>query len=257
MKEINCEVIQDLLPSYSDKISSKSTNELVEGHLQKCENCREVLSKMNKDIDINVLNSNDTKIDYLKGYKKRKKKIVIISIVLTIIILLGIFLMNVYNKNIVLNKYEYVDVDRFNVEYLYEDYNDITGEKIISIYLYSEEYKYMALTGSATYYRGNTILNYEIAARNLPKDTEFEADGIVSDLYINDDIEKIYIVDMKGKKKEIWNKNMKVQTKEEWEKWYIDSYLPKEIKDLYNMSYDNIPFDAATLKHIYNRKYNK
>lgn len=91
----------------------------------------------------------------------------------------------------------------------------------------------------------------------MPKDTEFEADGIVSDLYINDNIEKIYIVDMKGKKKEIWNKNMKVQTKEEWKKWYIDSYLPKEIKDLYNISYDNIPFDAATLKHIYNRKYNK
>ena len=74
MKEINCEIIQDLLPSYSDKISSKSTNELVERHLQKCENCREVLLKMNKDIDIDILNSNDTKIDYLKGYKRNRKR---------------------------------------------------------------------------------------------------------------------------------------------------------------------------------------
>ena len=50
---------------------------------------------------------------------------------------------------------------------------------------------------------------------------------------------------------------MKVQTKEEWKKWYIDSYVPKEIKDLYNMSYDNIPVDTDTWKYIYKSKYNK
>lgn len=43
MKLIDCDIIQDLLPSYNDKISSKSTNDLVEEHLQKCENCRMVL----------------------------------------------------------------------------------------------------------------------------------------------------------------------------------------------------------------------
>ena len=187
MKEINCEIIQDLLPSYSDKISSKSTNELVERHLQKCENCREVLLKMNKDIDIDILNSNDTKIDYLKGY------------------------------------------------------------------LYSEEYKDMYLTGVAKTEGKDTEIYYKILAKKLPENMDFESDGLDLTFIIDEHIEKIYIVDMKNNKKEIWNKSMKVQTEEEWRKWYIDNYVPHEIKERYNMKYDNIPFDTSIWKHIYNR----
>ena len=39
MKYLECYIIQDLLPSFSDKISSKATNKLVEEHLKQCENC--------------------------------------------------------------------------------------------------------------------------------------------------------------------------------------------------------------------------
>ena len=41
MNEIDCDVIQDLLPSYSDKVSSNSTNKIVEEHLESCSKCRE------------------------------------------------------------------------------------------------------------------------------------------------------------------------------------------------------------------------
>ena len=44
MKEISCNIIQDLLPNYIDKISSKETNELVEEHIQECNNCKNVLN---------------------------------------------------------------------------------------------------------------------------------------------------------------------------------------------------------------------
>ena len=41
MKIVNCKVIQDLLPSYIDKISSQSTNMLIEEHLaERCRNNR-------------------------------------------------------------------------------------------------------------------------------------------------------------------------------------------------------------------------
>ena len=46
---------------------------------------------------------------------------------------------------------------------------------------------------------------------------------------------------------------MKVQSEEEWRKWYIDSYVPKEIIDLYNMSYDNISVSTSVWKDLYNK----
>ncbi len=38
MRKVECDVIQDLLPSYIDKISTEATNALVEEHLQTCKN---------------------------------------------------------------------------------------------------------------------------------------------------------------------------------------------------------------------------
>ena len=64
---------------------------------------------------------------------------------------------------------------------------------------------------------------------------DFESDGLDLTFIIDEHIEKIYIVDMKNNKKEIWNKSMKVQTEEEWRKWYIDNYVPHEIKERYNI----------------------
>ena len=50
---IDCEVIQDLLPSYCDGVTSELSNKLVEGHLKKCKNCKNILEEMNKQISLN------------------------------------------------------------------------------------------------------------------------------------------------------------------------------------------------------------
>lgn len=261
MKEIDCDIIQDLLPSYNDKISSKSTNNLVEEHLQNCKNCKRVLENMNKEIQVKTLKNKMERIDYLKGYKKRKKIMIIVSILLTIFILATIFVVNLLNKNILLDRLSYVDVNKFNVEYLYIKENTgknmSTGEtyqyKTIEGYLYSEEYKNMYLTGGYELQQGDTEIYYKIAKKELPKGIEFDGTGLEMSFTIDDTIEKIYIEDMKHNRKEIWNKNRKVQTEEEWKKWYIDSYVPKEIKELYSMDYENIPVHTSIWKHLYNK----
>lgn len=43
MKEINCNIIRDILPLYADDVVSQDTRELVEEHLAACEDCRRVL----------------------------------------------------------------------------------------------------------------------------------------------------------------------------------------------------------------------
>ncbi|MGN1271082.1 MAG: zf-HC2 domain-containing protein [Clostridia bacterium] len=261
MKTLECDIIQDLLPSYSDKISSKATNKLVEEHLKQCENCKIVLENMNKEIDTSYSDNQDEKIDYLKRYKKKRKALIIFSIVLTISILLIIFAFNVFNKNILLDRLVYVDVDKFNVDYMYikenEGRNETTGEtfkyKTLQVYLYSDEYKYMYLTGGYELESGENEIFYNIAAKQLPKGVEFDSSGLEMSFMIDDNIEKIFIKDTKNNLKEIWNRDMEIQSEEEWKKWYIDSYVPKEIIELYNMSYENISVHTSVWKNLYNK----
>lgn len=224
MKTLECDVIQDLLPSYSDKISSKATNKLVQEHLKQCKNCKIVLEKMNNDIDISYAGNQNEKIDYLKGYKRKRKSLIIFSIVVTIIILLMIFGFNVFNKNILLDRLVYVDVNKFNIEYMYikenEGRNETTGEtikyKTLEVYLYSDEYKYMYLTGGYELESGKNVIFYNIAAKQLPKGVEFDNSGLKTSFMLDDNIEKIFIRDTKNNLKEIWNKDMEVPLEQEW-----------------------------------------
>lgn len=49
--KITCEVIQDLLPSYIDGLTSPQSNQLIEEHLATCNSCREFLAQMQADVD--------------------------------------------------------------------------------------------------------------------------------------------------------------------------------------------------------------
>lgn len=227
MKDVNCEIIKDLLPSYCDKITSQDTNKLVESHLQDCNHCRKLLESMNKNIEIKTVGNTTEQIDYLKGFKKRKKIIILLSIFVTILTLTTIFAINIKNKNILLDKDIYVDVNKFDVDYMYikerVGKNETTGEEIsyqtLEIHLNVSEYEGMYLTGGCEF---DTSLDkeifYKIAAKELPKGVEFDSEGLYLSFNLMDfdNVEKIYIEDIKHNKKEIWNKNMKIQTEEEW-----------------------------------------
>ncbi|WP_068784099.1 zf-HC2 domain-containing protein [Paenibacillus phocaensis] len=54
MTQISCEVIQDLLPLYYDKVCSPASRVLVEEHLSECADCREWLDQMNRDIALTL-----------------------------------------------------------------------------------------------------------------------------------------------------------------------------------------------------------
>lgn len=52
MKEIDCNIIRDLLPLYEDNVASQETQELVRTHLVDCLDCREELRKMRTPISL-------------------------------------------------------------------------------------------------------------------------------------------------------------------------------------------------------------
>ncbi|MBR0215070.1 MAG: DUF4825 domain-containing protein [Solobacterium sp.] len=72
MTYIPCEVIQDLLPSYVDGLTSPETNELIAEHLKTCETCRAVYQDM---LEKDHRPSDDPiEIDFLRTTRMRTRR---------------------------------------------------------------------------------------------------------------------------------------------------------------------------------------
>lgn len=92
MKEIKCEVIQELLPLYEDNAASDESQELVRAHLKDCPACREELRKMRTPISLPPDEDEEAVKRFLKYRaevrRKQNVKIACVATVLAAIILL-------------------------------------------------------------------------------------------------------------------------------------------------------------------------
>lgn len=94
MKEINCNIVRDILPLYVDDVVCDDTKILVEEHLEHCEDCQKELEKLMRDI---VLPSSaDIQLQEAQTLKKFKKRmnwrqrmIAFISVLMTAVLLIG------------------------------------------------------------------------------------------------------------------------------------------------------------------------
>jgi hypothetical protein len=234
MKSVNCDVIQDLLPSYLDKISSESTNKLVEEHLQSCEKCQEALQSMSKNLDGKIIENQDEQIDYLKGFRKDKIKSNIKAILIFIIIIIVVFTIAFHFFWHILKQGVYINVNDINVEYSY-----INQDNELEAFLYAQNHKYLRLDTQQFVVMNQNGMR-EIYIKICGRDFSFDIVGTYTYVKLDETVEKIYLEDKNGHVKEIWNKDTSTMTDEEWRHWYIDSYVPQEIKDKYNITYDNV-----------------
>ena len=74
MSKITCEMIQDLLPSYIDELTSDITNREIEAHMKECERCKKVLEQM-RTPDMESSEKERKEIDFLKKTKKNIREI--------------------------------------------------------------------------------------------------------------------------------------------------------------------------------------
>lgn len=86
-KEIDCNIIGDLLPSYLSNITSFNTNKIIEEHINRCSKCEKKLAYMKRDISLNNIKESidDLKINYFKKIHKKFFYILLISILIMII----------------------------------------------------------------------------------------------------------------------------------------------------------------------------
>ena len=211
MNKKDCKIIQDLLPSYSDGITSQETNNYIEDHLKNCVECRDTLKNMNKEIELNENIEQTKELKYLRGFKNRRNIIVVLSILFTICLCIGILLVRVP-----------LNPDRFNVEWMYMSNNEL------NIYL-NTDYSNIVVTGKVE----NNEERKEVIIKvkgGIPNGISGGYYGINANIDIDENTENVYIEGAFGKRKLIWSKNMDVMTKEEWENWYIGEYIPEQLE---------------------------
>lgn len=69
MSELPCEVVKDLLPSYSDGMTSEKTNELVSEHAACCDSCRKALEAMRENENASSAKEK-AELDFLKKNRR-------------------------------------------------------------------------------------------------------------------------------------------------------------------------------------------
>lgn len=117
MSKIPCEIIQDLLPSFIDELTSDVTNREVEAHMTECEQCRNVFEQM-KAPDTEAAENEEKEIDFLKKTKKKHRRNLILCI--TVVWAIAVLIFSV--------RY-YIDGQYMNTDYL--SYNlDVSGTEL-------------------------------------------------------------------------------------------------------------------------------
>lgn len=81
--ELDCEIIQDLLPLYEENYCSEQSKILVEEHLKECKVCQEKLENFRKEISTTMIQEDIDEKIIKKGMRKIKRiKIIGISVLL-------------------------------------------------------------------------------------------------------------------------------------------------------------------------------
>lgn len=83
MKEMNCNIANDLIPLYIDDVLSKDSKEILEEHMETCTECKNVMENMKSNLPV----AEDKDI---KPFKKLRKKILVRTL-LIVLVMFGLY----------------------------------------------------------------------------------------------------------------------------------------------------------------------
>lgn len=91
---IECSIVDDLLPTYIENLTNEATNQYIKKHISICKQCASKLKNMSEEIIIEDFNQ-DEEINYLKNINKKINKtrvyscMIIVFLVIVIMILIS------------------------------------------------------------------------------------------------------------------------------------------------------------------------
>lgn len=164
MKEKDCKIVRDLLPSYIDGLTNEETNQYVEEHLKQCNECTNVLENMEKLLGTENTDKNSKEVKYIKKYNNKMKILKI-----TLLAILLIFVLSYARKIIILvslsNKVnEYVNSTNY-----YKKAVNFYSDNVITLETYKKDekiidkFKLLSETSkinNANYFNGEKVNSY-------------------------------------------------------------------------------------------------
>lgn len=102
MEKMNCDIIQDLIPSYVDGICSEASRNCIEEHIKNCTECGRMVTLCQN----NALTGNQAEQKALDGFRKIKEKmkyLFIVNIILTTLVCFCIQTFLLHTNNLILS----------------------------------------------------------------------------------------------------------------------------------------------------------
>lgn len=101
--KLRCEIVQDLLPSYVDGLTSDETNEAIKDHLADCVSCRDMYERMKADEmsaeeNSEVMEKEKKEINFLKRIKQKHRLNLMLVVVILTVFFAAVYYHQTYQK---------------------------------------------------------------------------------------------------------------------------------------------------------------
>ena len=73
--ERDCKIVQDLLPNYLEKTTSKETNQYIEEHIKQCPKCSKICNAMKEELNISCSLDTEKEVNYMKKFNGKMKRL--------------------------------------------------------------------------------------------------------------------------------------------------------------------------------------
>jgi len=94
-KQYKCNIILDLLPLYTDGITSDVTDAVIEEHLKECEKCRQAYEDMSGEINLGLQQKKRRKRRRLRYKKKSVGRMVLLGYFLLLLLIMALCVLDV------------------------------------------------------------------------------------------------------------------------------------------------------------------
>ena len=186
----DCKIIQDLLPNYIDKLTTKESNAYIEEHLKECEECRKNLEDMEKELKLDTDKKDGKKVKYMKKFSNKMRILKLILFVILIIFLISTGRKMLILANLSKKAEEYVNSTNYHrITYGYqpdyyiktEVYTLGTKQAVLTTQFVNGEKKEVKIYGESgkinsiyTDYQGKKTVNLNMNGEmtvNIPNET--------------------------------------------------------------------------------------
>ena len=157
---------------------------------------------MNKNIPTEEIFNQEEQIDYLKGYRKNKKRTILFSVMITICILIIVFItLFIYNDKV---EYSY-PINQLS--FIYKETIVAEGKNKLIFTIENIKHDFKLVEHREIDKNNNTIIYLKFIGK-FPLIPEMEiGTHSVYDFEIDETVTNIYLENDDGELKEIWNNN--------------------------------------------------